>query len=321
MPTLSLKDRLLGGLWGAVIGDALGVPVEFESRAQVARHPVTGMRGYGTYNQPAGTWSDDSSLLICTVESLLSGFDTQDMAGRFVRWLDEGYWTPWGKVFDVGGATRRALYRIKQGVAPDASQAGGDDEQSNGNGSLMRILPIALRFADASPSELVEYAHRASSLTHRHPRSQMACGIYCLIVAALLKGADPQAAYLRAIQAAQTIYQQPPYTGEMSGLARLLSGQLERVPEADIRATGYVLDTLEASVWCLLNTYTFEQTVLRAVNLGDDTDTTGTVTGGLAGVYYGLGAIPTEWLASLARHKDLSRLFEAFVTTQPALVE
>src|SRR5512136_1329736 len=106
---LTRADRVLGGLWGAVVGDALGVPVEFRHREEIARDPVAGMRGYGTYHQPPGTWSDDSSLLLCTVESLLTGFDPQDMARLFLRWLDEAYWTPWNTVFDVGGATRRAL--------------------------------------------------------------------------------------------------------------------------------------------------------------------------------------------------------------------
>ena len=310
MSTLSRREATLGGLWGSIIGDALGVPVEFKSRAEIAQAPVTDMRGYGTHRQPAGTWSDDSSLLLCTAESLLNGFDMQDLGHRFVRWLDEGYWTPWNDVFDVGIATRDAIQRIAQGRAPE--QAGSSSEQSNGNGSLMRILPVALRFADAPASELVENAHRASCLTHRHPRSQMACGLYCLLIAALLHGASPGEAYREALHQAQAIYQQPPFANEARHFARLLSGQMAQIPEADISTKGYVIDTLEASVWCLLNTSSFEEAALRAVNLGDDADTTGTVTGGLGGVCYGLPAIPLRWLDQLARHDDLSKLFNAF---------
>ena len=310
MSSILLREKLLGGLWGAIIGDALGVPVEFKSRKEIARVPVTDMRGYGAHHQPVGTWSDDSSLLICTVESLLNGFDTHDLGQRFVRWLEQGYWTPWGQVFDVGIATRDAIHRIAQGTV--AEQAGGSSEQSNGNGSLMRILPVALRFADAPARDLAEYAQRASYLTHRHPRSQMACGLYSLLVAALLHGASPEDAYPEAIRQAQAIYQQPPYSVEWQHFARLLSGQIACIPEADISATGYVIHTLESSVWCLLNTESFEQAVLKAVNLGDDTDTTGTVTGGLAGVCYGLAAVPSRWLNQLARHDDLSKLFNVF---------
>src|SRR3974390_2546793 len=143
----SYKERVLGGLWGAVIGDALGVPVEFEERSEVRSHPVVGMRGHGTHDQPAGTWSDDSSLLLCTADSLLRyEFDTEDVGRRFVAWYQKGLWTPWKKVFDVGVATSQALARIANGMR--GGVAGGGGEYGNGNGSLMRILPVALRFGN-----------------------------------------------------------------------------------------------------------------------------------------------------------------------------
>lgn len=137
------KDRVLGALWGAVTGDALGVPVEFEERAEVRSHSVLDMRGHGTHDQPPGTWSDDSSLLLCTVDSLSRHeFDTEDLGKRFVSWYHEGLWTPWNRVFDVGVTTSQALARIASGVR--AEIAGSDNQYSNGNGSLMRILPVAL---------------------------------------------------------------------------------------------------------------------------------------------------------------------------------
>jgi ADP-ribosyl-[dinitrogen reductase] hydrolase len=202
MTELTVKDRVLGGLWGAVVGDALGVPVEVSSREAMLRDPVADLRGHGTHNQPKGTWSDDTSLMLCTIDSLLAhAFDEQDMGERFVRWSRGELWTPWGRVFDIGSATSAALRRIEQGVP--AAQSGGADENSNGNGSLMRILPIALRFSNEPPERLLDFAHRASAITHRHPRSQMACGFYCLVAANLLKGDTPSAAHAAAIQIAE----------------------------------------------------------------------------------------------------------------------
>lgn len=309
---LSERDRIRGGLWGAVVGDALGVPVEFRSREDLRRDPLKDMRGYGTYNQPPGTWSDDSSLLLCTVESLLHGFDPQHLGRLFVSWLREAHWTPWGEVFDIGGTTRAAIHNLETGSEPEA--AGIDDESSNGNGSLMRILPVALRFAGAPTEQLLFYAHRASSLTHRHPRSQMACGYYSVMAAALLRGAGPLAAYHWAIDMTRSRYSQPPYSGESIHFERLFSGRLGELAESEVQSSGYVIHTLEASVWCMLNSGSFEEAVLKAVNLGEDTDTTGTVTGGLAGVHFGLGGIPDPWVNQVARRQELQDLFDAFAS-------
>ncbi|MEI8288244.1 MAG: ADP-ribosylglycohydrolase family protein [Verrucomicrobiota bacterium] len=304
-------DRVLGGLWGAVVGDALGVPVEFRSRALIQNDPVTDLREFGTYNQPKGTWSDDSSLLLCTADSLLRhSFYTTDMGQRFVQWMEGKLWTPWGKVFDIGGATRTALCKIRQGTP--AEQAGGVDEPSNGNGSLMRILPIALRFANEPPERLLELAHRASAITHRHPRSQLACGFYCLLVARLLKGDAPAAAHAAIIQSAGALYHQHKFATELRHFEKVFSLKLAALAESEIYSSGYVVDTLTASVWCLLTSKDYRETVLKAVNLGGDTDTTGIVAGGLAGVYYGLSDVPEHWREELARAKDLSNLFEQF---------
>ena len=201
------------GIMGVAVGDALGVPVEFMSRNMLNAKPVTDMLGYGTHNQPEGTWSDDSSLTFCLVESLCRGFDLQDIGRRFVRWFDEGYWTPHGAVFDIGNATSRAISRLRAGVAP--AQAGGTDEYSNGNGSLMRILPVALYFANFETEELLNATHRISCLTHAHPRSQMACGLYNMMIVELLKGASQQEAYFVAVEKAVSEYSRPPFSEEL----------------------------------------------------------------------------------------------------------
>ena len=315
MIRISRSQRKLGALWGALAGDALGVPVEFLSREAVRKNPVRDMRGFGTHNQPPGTWSDDSSLLLCTVESLAhsAGLNSTDLGQRFVRWESEGHWTPHGRVFDIGIATSQALSRLATGTPPE--QSGGADEYSNGNGSLMRIVPIALWFDHLPPADLAETVNRASALTHRHPRSQMACALYCLIVRELLDGANAEDALRSALRVFAQVYEQPPFLSERLHFQLLESGRLANQAESEIDSSGYVLHTLAASIWCLLTSHSFEETVLKAVNLGGDTDTTGTVAGGLAGAYYGVEAIPSAWKTALARHDEVESLFAWYLAS------
>jgi ADP-ribosylglycohydrolase len=296
-----------------VVGDALGVPVEFVDRAALRRDPVVDLREYGSYLQPRGTWSDDSSLLLCTAESLLHGFDTGDLGACFVRWRAAELWTPWGEVFDVGVTTDRAIQRLAAGVAPE--EAGGAEEASCGNGSLMRILPVALHAAERVPAvTLLDLAHRASALTHRHPRAQIACGLYCLLAAGLLAGWALAEAYAQVCAFGEAFYRSNArYAAELTHFARFFDQRLAARAEQDVQSGGYVLHTLEASLWCLLQSRTYEETVLRAVNLGGDTDTTATVAGGLAGLHWGQAAVPARWRDALARHDDLAELFERFV--------
>ena len=306
------RNRVLGGLWGAIVGDVLGVPVELSNRESLKADPVAGLREYGVHRQPRGTWSDDSSLMLCTVESLVEGFNTITMGRLFSRWLYEGYWTPWGQAFGVGRTTRESIARIAEGSFPEA--AGGGGESDNGNGSLMRILPIGLHAAGLPPEEIIQYAQRASSLTHRHPRSGIACGFYCLLVSSLLGGDDSDPAYRNAIRQTLEAYdERQPYVDEFPHLARLMSGWIGGLDESQVKADGYVVHTLEASVWCLLTTSTFSEAVLKAVNLGGDADTTGAVTGGLAGILYGLEGIPVEWIKGTARKDDIQRVFRKFL--------
>jgi len=163
------RNKILGGLFGLCIGDALGVPFESCSRDELKKNPVTTMVGYGVHNQPAGTWSDDSSLTFCLADSLCQGFNLDDIAGKFCKWLYEGYWTPYGKTFGVGNTTRQAISRLTKGVNPE--EAGGKSEYSNGNGSLMRILPLAYYLENAEAPKKFEIIHQLSSITHAHPRS------------------------------------------------------------------------------------------------------------------------------------------------------
>ena len=303
--------HILDGILGECIGDALGVPVEFTSREFLETKPVDDMIGYQTHQQPSGTWSDDSSLMFCLAESLCHGLNYKDIAQRFCRWLSDGYWTPHGKVFDVGYATREAILRLAKGVNP--IEAGGTLETDNGNGSLMRILPMAYyvnrQLERNKDYDIYEPIQNVSALTHAHPRSQIACSFYIVLCLELLEGYKKQEAYRRAKERIIEHYSKlEKYNVELSYFHRILNGDISEIDEHDIYSTGYVIDTLEASLWCFLQERTYKDTVLHAVNLGEDTDTTATVAGGLAGIYYGIKEIPTNWIEQLAQKEEIYAL-------------
>lgn len=307
-PAVSAKARMLGGLWGSLVGDALGVPVEFMDRASVQLNPVNSMRAFGSHRQSAGAWSDDGALILCTADSLLNHeFNLADMGDRFVRWLDHGLWTAHGNVFDVGATTSAALQRLVDGIP--AEQAGGESDRSNGNGSLMRMLPVVLRFASEPTALFAGRIEKVSSLTHRHARSKLACVFHGLLARQLLAGRQCQAALESARVEFSDRYASSP---EFPHFRNLLEDNFPTLPERDIDSAGYVLHTLHASLWCLLTTDTFKDCVLKAVNLGGDTDTTGCVAGGLAGVVHGMSGIPADWLRQLPRKDDVDGLFHKF---------
>ncbi|MFN6569831.1 hypothetical protein A6770_32925 [Nostoc minutum NIES-26] len=304
--------KVLSGLMGLCVGDALGVPVEFTSRAERVKSPVTSMLGYGTWDVPAGTWSDDSSLTFCLADSLCEGFSLDAIASSFWRWYNDGYWTAHGEVFDIGNTTFLAIVNWKQGTPP--LKAGGTGENSNGNGSLMRILPMAYCHKTLAFPELISRVHQVSCITHAHLRSQMACGIYISIAEELLKGANPQAAYIQGLNKIQSLYSAVEYILEKPYFSRVFNGEISKLPVEEINSGGYVIDTLETSLWCLLTSSSYSEAVLKAVNLGGDTDTTAAVTGGLAGIYYGVESIPQEWINQIARKQDIVNLATRFVT-------
>jgi ADP-ribosyl-[dinitrogen reductase] hydrolase len=296
---------------GLAIGDALGVPVEFTSRGYLKNNPVISMRGSGTWNQPAGTWSDDSSLAFCLAESLTKGYDINDIGKLFVKWMKEGYWGAHGKVFDIGGTTRFALQRIFDGEDPLYS--GDFDEDSNGNGSLMRVIPSSLYFHNTNSENLIERMREISGITHRHFRSVLSCFIFSKLAALLFQGFEKMDAYSKTIDEVESFIATQDFNPtEVNLFKRILSGSIVKEPEERIYSSGYVLHTLEASIWCFLNTNTYREAVLKAVNLGEDTDTTGCVTGALAGLYYGINEIPEEWKSVIASKDDIIALSKNF---------
>ena len=307
-PNITEGDRILGGLWGSLVGDALGVPVEFIDRDSVQANPVTSMREFGTHHQPKGTWSDDGAMILCTADSLLhEDFDLEDMGARFVQWMNDALWTATGEVFDVGGTTSTALCRIAKGTPAD--QAGGHLEDNNGNGSLMRILPVVLRFAREPIESFARHVEQVSAITHGHARSKMSCVFYGLVIRHLLCGHPPQAALGSARAEFTNQYGSAP---EFSRFRHILEDDFTCLPEGEIVSTGYVLHTLHSSLWCLMRTQSFQDCVLKAVNLGGDTDTTGCVAGGLAGTAYSMESIPKEWIGQLPRNDEVAKLFNQF---------
>lgn len=287
--------KLYDGIIGLVVGDALGVPVEFKGRDT---YNVTDMIGYGTYNQPPGTWSDDSSMTLATLESIvrMGAIDAADIMNNFYEWLQNGKFTPHNEVFDVGGATRRAVVRYANGTDP--AKCGGKTRMDNGNGALMRILPVAI-LAETDSHDKMVTVKSIAGLTHNHPISHIACFIYAFVVENLMNGADKRSALSNAIQVVGGLYGETEVWQEFRYVA-----EIDKFDRDEIKSSGYVVDTLEAALWCFLNTTNYRDCVLLAVNLGEDTDTVAAVAGGLAGIYYDCGGengVPDEWISQIAR--------------------
>ena len=307
---MKISKQIHSALLGLVVGDALGVPVEFKSRDYLMSHPVTDMIGYGTHTQPAGTWSDDSSMTFCLAETLIKGYDLYDLSNRFINWCFYNYWTPHGTAFDIGIGTSHAISNLEQGLNPIL--AGGESEYDNGNGSLMRILPLVFYIKDMEILDRFKIVSDVSSITHRHIRSIIACFIYVEYARLLLFGKEKYLAYTEMINTVNSFLNTNPICSikEIDIYHRVLneSKPLWKYSESEIRSSGYVVDTLEATFWCLLREENYAATVLRAVNLGSDTDTTGAVVGGLAGLVYGIDQIPQSWINQLSRKNDIMDL-------------
>ena len=314
-----MDNRILrAAVLGTAVGDALGVPVEFKSRDELEQDPVTGMRAYGTHHQPAGSWSDDTSMLLATLDSLIHGYDPEDIMARFDRWLNGGAYTPRGEVFDRGLIVAQAVRQYRMGRK--ALLCGGSGEQDNGNGSLMRVMPACLYAAQRqaqgrmTEAESVRLIHEVSALTHAHVVSKAGCGLYYFMVKALLGDCDGSltSALQRGVDACLAWYRANDwynYGDALERYGRLFDLKACRMtPEDRISSKGYVVATLEAAVWCLLNTESLKDALLRAVNLGSDTDTVAAVAGGLAGLYYGMEAIPADWLEALLRREWIEQL-------------
>lgn len=301
-------NLIKGVVVGHAVGDALGVPVEFAWRDKLDENPVTDMVGFGAFPYPKGTWSDDTSMTLATIDALSNKKINYDAIMRnFVKWYYRGEYTPSGKTFDCGSTCVNAIKNYYEGRKP-CLECGLDDEYSNGNGSLMRIHPVVLYFADKNKvlSEKLRVIYNVSALTHAHERAKIGCGIYAFVLWEIINDHSKQAVVSGLEKAAKH------YEGnkELKFYSKLFDKDFEKLDRADIQSSGYVVYTLEAAIWCLLNTDDYEGCVLKAVNLGRDTDTVAAVAGGLAGALYGYEAIPQRWKKDLLRLDYIESLCE-----------
>ena len=316
-----MKKIIKAVMLGHAVGDALGVPVEFVRRETLDGDPVVDMRGYGTYHVPKGSWSDDTGMAIATLDSISSGrVDYEKIMERFVAWAEDGEYTPEGKTFDIGTTTLRAIRNFLSPDCRSALECGPCEDHANGNGSLMRIHPIALYLAllGVDEEEALDTVSCISSLTHGHERSRLGCMIYYFVLREILLSPD-KTGVVRGLSAARErlseSYECHTYFDRVLGrMTDADEGKEEAVASLvkreEIKSTGYVVDTLEAAIWCALTTNSYKECVLKAVNLGDDTDTVAAIAGGLAGAMYGLESIPEEYSHALLRREYIEKLCE-----------
>ena len=321
-----MKQKIYNTLYGAIVADALGVPVEFLPREALMKKPVKTMTGYGTYNLPKGSWSDDSSMTLCLAESIgrLKGIDYDDIMRNFSAWYKHAKFTPNHKVFDIGRTCYTAIVNFRKGKEP--LDCGLTDENNNGNGSLMRIspLPIYLYFL-CSPDamdkeENFEIVHNISKLTHGHKISLIGCDIYCAVMLEILNETKKEELLQKALpKIGEFVRHHPNYNDALSKYDRITHKNFTELPVDKIKSSGYVVDTLEAALWCFLTTENYKDCVLKAVNLGSDTDTVACIAGSIAGLYY--GDIPADWIDCIRNKKTVDKIIEKFSNTICELFE
>ena len=292
-----MEEKFKGCLLGLACGDAVGTSVEFSPRGAFA--PVSDMSGGGPFNLQAGEWTDDTSMALCLAESLLErrGFDPRDQMERYCRWQSEGYLSSNGVCFDIGNTVAAALQRYRLNGEP---LNGSTAPYSAGNGSIMRLAPIPMYYVQ-DLAKVERYAAASSRTTHGAQEAVDACRLFGTMLALALRGA-PREVIL--FESHQRLPSTEPLAPSIAGIA---SGNYQDKVEEEIRGNGYVVNSLEAALWCFLHTTSYREAVLRAVNLGEDADTTAAVCGQLAGAYYGLAGIPPAWLAKLALRAYIER--------------
>ncbi len=304
------SKKVIDMLLGIALGDALGVPFEFKDSNQMELSPCTDMAGYGTHNQAPGTWSDDSSLTFCLAESLSRGFDLKDMAKRFIMWKKLAYWTAHEKVFDIGMTTSKSITQLEYHLEKDSlddylQERYTAEEHTNGNGSLMRILPLLVHIHGKKIGEQFNIIWDVSCLTHGHIRAAMSCLIYLKLAEYIIAGEQKIDAYHKMREDILVFWDAMDFSmREREHFNRIIQNDIRHLMRDELKSGGYVIESLEASIWCFLYHNTYGKAVIDAVNLGHDTDTTAAITGGLSALYYGLD-VPSNWLEVLAKKDEI----------------
>lgn len=305
-----MDNKLLSMIMGVAIGDALGLPAQFYDRKILDKYPITEMAA--SEEGPAGTYSDDTAMTLCTLASLVENgwqLDLQDIMKRFIDWLGYGYMAVGNKTIDVGIATRNAIQRAYDGIP--LNECGGKGEWDCGNGSLMRISPLIFYCSKHPEADILKTVSEVSALTHAHERCKMCCYVYVKIGLALLNNSctDNKELFKKAMAALIPELKARFAENETDLLSRLYDiDEFVKLDRNSIKSSGYVIDTLEASLWCFLTTDNFKDCILKAVNLGDDADTVAAIAGALAGLHYGYGSIPKEWLNKLLGKEKIYEL-------------
>ena len=303
-------NQYLGAIIGHAVGDAMGFPTEFSKREELLKNPVIEMIDSPDVGQPAGSWSDDTAMEIATIDSFIQKkyFDYKDIMDKWVKWISKSEYTPTGVAFDIGRTCLKAIKKYCNGTAP--LQCGSTSINENGNGSLMRILPVALyayskKLDDTSIHKLT---NEVSSLTHAHEVSRLGCYIYVQFIICLLKGYTKEDAYKHIQYLDYSAY-------DMHSLklyTRILDEQIEVQRLDQIKSTGYIVDTLESAMWIFMNAQHYKEAITASTNIGGDTDTIGAIVGSMAGIYYGFESIPSNWLDKLQRKEYLMELADKF---------
>lgn len=303
------QSRLFGGVFGFCVGDMLGVPVEFSSRQERMSDPARELRAYGTYHQPFGTWSDDTSLMLCLMDAMCEEDLLNQLSRNMLAFYKNGMFTPNGVVFDIGNSTAQALQKMAAGVSP--VKCGGSSTMDNGNGSLMRILPLAFARTKWDDHTFIRMVEDVSSFTHAHPRSKLACIFYTYLASELYAGVERFRALDNTIRFITDNCKRT-YASELASYSYVLDKSFLAAESENIRSSGYVIHTLEALLWSFYRTNSFRDAVLTAVNLGGDTDTIAALAGGLAGIWYGYSAIPSNWVENILKKQAIADLSDKF---------
>lgn len=303
-------SKFIDSIIGHAVGDAMGVPTEFCIREYLLMNPVKEMIESDKTGQPAGSWSDDTSMEIATIDSFIQNkeFNYDDIMHKWEEWINEAKYTANNDTFDVGRTCLRAIRNHSLGTEP--LKCGIDGEQSNGNGSLMRILPVALYsyYRKLDVNEIIKLTNELSSLTHKHDISKLGCYIYVRYIMFLLDGKNKNEAYELIRTLDYSTYDE--YA--ISKYERILKNDISSYTIDNILSTGYVVDTLECALWILLNANSYKETIIATTNIGNDTDTIGAIAGSMAGIIYGYDSIPTSWIDKLMRKDYLIGLASDF---------